>query len=45
MTGEAVVDGRLALPPTQKIYHVYAWEKTGLRVFLILLSSVFEELN
>jgi len=43
--GEAVVDGRLAPPPTQKIYHMDAWEKTGLRVFLTLLSSVFKELN
>jgi len=27
MTGEAVVDGRLALPPTQKICHVNAFGK------------------
>jgi len=36
--GEAVIDDRLAPPPTQKIYHVDALGKTGLRVFLIFLS-------
>jgi len=43
MTGEAVVDGRLPPPQTQKIYLVNAIGK--IRFFLILFSRVFKELN
>jgi len=33
-TGEAVIDGRLAPPPTQKIYHVDAFGKDRPTSFL-----------